>query len=134
VAAAEAAGVEAAQAALINPGGVYPGVLTRSRKRKLLDLAESGAANAVIKKLKMEGKYTLAKGSADRQLRGTTNRRSSKGGKGGGAEAERAGQGEGASAAVIPHDQWLRERDERDFMYPATVCNKTPVSLSCLLA
>jgi hypothetical protein len=133
VAAAEAAGVEAAQAAL-NPGGVYQGVLTRSRKRKLLDLAESGAANAVIKKLKMEGKYTLAKGSADRQLRGTTNRRSSKGGKGGGAEAERAGQSEGTSAAVIPHDQWLRERDERDFMYPATVCNKTPVSLSCFLA
>ena len=137
-----AAAVEAAQAA--HSSGGHVGIMTRARKRKLLDLAaadSSAAADAVIKRSKMDGKQALAKGGADRQLRGTTNRRSSKGGGKAGAsigEPDRAGQSsssiEGGEAkerteeAVISHEQWIRERDERDSKFPATICNKSPVS------
>lgn len=142
VAAAEAAGAEASQSTS-QPSSDHEGMMTRARKRKLQDLAavSNAAAEAVIKKAKMDWRHTLAKGGADRQLRGTTNRRSSKvGGKSSGSDGEqRAGvstecDGAGGSGttpaaaeeAVIPHDQWLRERDERDFKYPATICNKAP--------
>jgi hypothetical protein len=135
---AEAAAAEEEAAAQSAHNSAHVGVLTRARKRKLLDLAATAAgsnggaaAEAVIKRSKMDGKQALAKGGVDRQLRGTTNRRSSKGGKASGVEAaDRVGQictgydiGE-KEEAVIPHDRWLRERDERDKKYPATVCNK----------
>ena len=145
-AAAAAAAAAAVEAAELVHSPAHQGIMTRARKRKLLDLAaaeSSAAAEAVIKRSKMDGKQALAKGGADRQLRGTTNRRSSKGGKSssscGGVEAaaaERGGQDSegvvvrgGEEEAVIPHEQWLRERDERDFKYPPTICNKAPVSV-----
>lgn len=93
-------------------------------KRKI---ESTGSCEAVVKKSKTE-RFPISSGY-DRQLRGTTNRRSSKGGKG--VEGERAPSDRSrveTEETVITHQLWKQERHERDTKYTATDCNKGEVS------
>ena len=99
------------------------GMLTRSMKRKLFSV---GTCETVMKKMKTE-RFPSSNGF-DRQLRGTSTRRSGKVGKG--VELDRVQPDPSRlekDESVIEEDLWVVERFLRDTKYAATVCNKSEV-------
>ena len=98
-------------------------MLTRSMKRKLFSV---GTCETVMKKMKTE-RFPSSNGF-DRQLRGTSTRRSGKVGKG--VELDRVQPDPSRlekDESVIEEDLWVVERFLRDTKYAATICNKSEV-------
>ena len=109
-----------------NPASQSARILTRSMKRKLVSV-ENISVGPAAKKCKTD-RFPATIG-IDRQLRGNTSSRSSKGKEGGkGPEKPNLNRSD-KDESVINFDAWKEERKERDTTFSATICNKDEVTL-----